>query len=99
MVKKFCIIYRGPVSYSEEEISNGACLQAYTDNNDVTDVSGSTIRSILKEVNGESYSFEYVYFLILYQNNSIGKKINEKNVCKFIYVWALEIILQTLWMN
>ncbi|CAL1283072.1 unnamed protein product [Larinioides sclopetarius] len=62
----------GPVSYSEEEISNGACLQAYSNTTDVTDVSGSTIRSILKEVNGESYSFEEaIPALIYYQKKKV----------------------------
>ncbi|GIY16167.1 x-ray repair cross-complementing protein 5 [Caerostris darwini] len=62
----------GPFSYSEEDINNGNCLQAYSNNTEVTDVSGSTIRSILKEVNGESYSFEEaIPALIYYQKKKV----------------------------
>ncbi|GFT41942.1 x-ray repair cross-complementing protein 5 [Nephila pilipes] len=62
----------GPLSYSEEDINNGNCIQPFSNTSEVTDVSGSAIRSILKEVNGESYSFEEaIPALIYYQKKKV----------------------------
>lgn len=62
----------GPLSYSEEDVNNGDCIQPFSNSSEVTDVSGSAIRSILKEVNGESYSFEEaIPALIYYQKKKV----------------------------
>ncbi|KAG8178609.1 hypothetical protein JTE90_014200 [Oedothorax gibbosus] len=61
----------GPSSFTEEEISNGTCPQTYADHS-IADASGATIKSILKEVNGESYSFsEAIPALIYFQKKKV----------------------------